>query len=269
MNDTVGSWGARNRPAAVSITFDNLGEAAEIALGIWDESVPYGNHYTATKALPKLLQLIDGISTTYFIEGINAEIYPDQVRQIHDTGVEVGLHGYCHEAWNRIGKDRQIEVLDTAEAAMEAIGIHCVGYRPPGGEASLDAQTMLAQRGYEYCSPLDFGATRLGEPLAVLPFQWRYVDAFMVDPLLNSVRYGSSGPLEPITPQAWLDDVDIAIDKLVENGAHGTFVLHPYLFGDDPAYWRSLETFVSKLRGREDIWLASCKEIVDWMQSGN
>ena len=39
-------WGPDGRRAALSITDDNLGEAAEVELGLWGDQ-PVGQHHTA------------------------------------------------------------------------------------------------------------------------------------------------------------------------------------------------------------------------------
>jgi hypothetical protein len=46
------SWGPDNRRAAVSITFDNLGEAADLERGLWPKDKPLGQHSSVTHSLP-------------------------------------------------------------------------------------------------------------------------------------------------------------------------------------------------------------------------
>ena len=66
------------RRAAVSLTFDNLGEAAEIELGLRGADEPRGGHWSVVCALPVVLEELAGVElpATFFVEGINAEIYP-------------------------------------------------------------------------------------------------------------------------------------------------------------------------------------------------
>src|SRR3954463_3462492 len=77
-------WGPDGRRAAVSVTFDNLGEAMDLAIGAWPEDAPVGQHYSITEVLPKILELLDrqGIRCTYFAEGWSAEVYPDALRAL-------------------------------------------------------------------------------------------------------------------------------------------------------------------------------------------
>jgi peptidoglycan/xylan/chitin deacetylase (PgdA/CDA1 family) len=81
-------WWPDGTRGAVSITFDNLGEAAELELGLRDASAPLGGHYSVTTALPIVLTMLSAVALqgTFFLEGINAEIYPDALHAIRDAG---------------------------------------------------------------------------------------------------------------------------------------------------------------------------------------
>ena len=65
--------------ATVSVTFDNLGEAADLERGIWPEDQRLGEHFTVREALPQLLSLLAGadLRATFFVEGLNGELYPE------------------------------------------------------------------------------------------------------------------------------------------------------------------------------------------------
>ena len=70
---------AVERGAAVKVTFDNLGEVTELARGEWPADEPLGRHFSVTRALPRILALLDelGLRATFFVEGRNTELYPD------------------------------------------------------------------------------------------------------------------------------------------------------------------------------------------------
>ena len=94
--------------ATLSLSFDNLGEAAELELGAIEPGAPPGNHFTATETLPALLDRLDerGIAATFFVEGINAEIYPELLREIAARGHELALHAWRHEQWGELSSRR-------------------------------------------------------------------------------------------------------------------------------------------------------------------
>ena len=80
----VTTWGPEGKPAAVSVTFDNLGEAADIGLGRWPEGQPIGEHPTVREHLPKVLEVLAeaNLRATFFVESFNATLYPDALRAI-------------------------------------------------------------------------------------------------------------------------------------------------------------------------------------------
>ncbi len=81
---------------AVSLTLDNLGEAAEQELGM---PTPTRGHYSVTTALPIVLADLAeaGVRATFFVEGVNAQTYPQALRSIVDAGHECAYHAWRHE----------------------------------------------------------------------------------------------------------------------------------------------------------------------------
>jgi hypothetical protein len=59
-DDTLlaGSWDPDGWRGAVSITFGNLGEAGEIAAGVWPTDKPLGQHSSVTN-LPTVLSVLE------------------------------------------------------------------------------------------------------------------------------------------------------------------------------------------------------------------
>lgn len=57
--------------------------------------------YAGTLGTERLLKLFreEEVHTTWFIPGHSIETFPDQCKQIHDEGHEIGLHGYSHEKY--------------------------------------------------------------------------------------------------------------------------------------------------------------------------
>src|SRR3954452_10409384 len=88
----------------LALTFDNLGEAAELEMGALPTGAPLGHHETALEVLPRLLgQLEDReLAATFFVEGLNAEIFPDLLREIDGAGHEVAFHAWRHERWGEL-----------------------------------------------------------------------------------------------------------------------------------------------------------------------
>jgi len=65
-----------NARACISITLDNMGEAADINRGLIPESDPVGDHHSVKVELPRMLEVLDryGVKVTYFVEGWNCDV---------------------------------------------------------------------------------------------------------------------------------------------------------------------------------------------------
>jgi peptidoglycan/xylan/chitin deacetylase (PgdA/CDA1 family) len=261
-----GGWGPESKPAALSVTLDNFGEAAEISFGLLPENYSTGRHETATTILPRLLPALGDLKVTYFIEGINAELYPRELTAISAAGHEIGLHAWRHEAWNRLSLAHQEKLLQMSLRAMKKIGLLPAGFRPPGGEISADALTLLRRLGFDFCSPLGSPGSRLEGDLAILPFQWRHVDAYLMDPVLNAYRSGNAASPVPLAAQEWSAILDHAIEEAVEHRRHLTVIFHPYLIGRHHDQWGVFERFLQRIRSRNDLWIANCAQVAGWIR---
>src|SRR3712207_2239473 len=110
-------WGPDARRAAVTVTFDNLGEAADLERWLWPESEPLGRHFSVRRMLPRILGMLEelGLHATFFVEGLNAELYPEALLEIANSGHEIGYHGWRHEYWTDLG-DRKSTRLNSSHA---------------------------------------------------------------------------------------------------------------------------------------------------------
>jgi peptidoglycan/xylan/chitin deacetylase (PgdA/CDA1 family) len=260
------AWGPAGKRASVSVSFDNLGEACDINMGRWPAADPVGYHYTATHVLPRLLAELDGLCITYFIEAVNAGRYPAQLRSLRDAGHEIGLHSWGHENWGRLTPDEQRSNLATSVAALRSIDVDPTGFRPPGGAIDADSLALLHENGFTYCSPVSASDTRirLQEGMVVLPFAWRHVDAYLIDPDLAGFRAANGDRDTPASADEWEQTVNHAFDEAVSAGQHLTVIFHPYLFGADECLWQVLSRFLRRVRASDDVWLASCREVAEW-----
>ena len=159
--------------ATVSVTFDNLGEAADLERGTWPEDQPLGEHFSVREALPQLLALLAGedLRATFFVEGLNGELYPEALDGLRAAGHEVAAHGWRHEPWHEVGDERE-----RLARTRDALG-GPVGFRPPGGGLNAASPALLTELGYRYASPpATARAGSTGSPC--LPFRWELIDAY-------------------------------------------------------------------------------------------
>ncbi len=255
----------------MSVTFDNLGEAAQLELGMWPPEVPEGQHFTVVDVLPRLLDLLATrrVEATFFVEGLNAEMYPQALHEIVAAGHEVAVHAWRHEEWAALDTEAELALLERATDAMRSIGIQPRGFRPPGGGLTEHTLGLLRDHGYSYVSPAGERAGLL-EGLAVLPFRWPLVDAYSYLPQFAGLRerYGQ-GP-DPHAPQEMRAEMVAALKNHAgqeqeghvgqeqeghvgqEEEGHLTLLFHPFstAFTGDPG-WEALDSVL-----RETVRLA-------------
>ncbi len=254
---------------ALCLSFDNLGEAAELELGALGPDAPLGDHFTATRVLPSLLDLLRerNLAATFFVEGLNAEIYPDALKAIAAGGHEVAYHAWRHEQWGELSAAEQAENLARGTAAFETIGLEIAGIRPPGGQLGPSGLEILSEVGLRYCSPAGEGAG-VQDGVAVLPFQWRHVDATCVLPSLGPVREQMNRSTDPLGPGDFLRYLEAEIEQLAIDGGFATFVLHlPMLDWWGEGRLGALLDRLAKRAATGWLWLAPCADVAEHVLS--
>jgi peptidoglycan/xylan/chitin deacetylase (PgdA/CDA1 family) len=251
--------------AAVSITVDNLGEAAEIELGLRAADEPRGDHYSVTTALPIMLDALAAarLSATFFVEGINAETYPDALIAIDEAGHEVAYHAWCHEDWSALDADAEAANLDRGLAALRKIEIEAVGFRPPGGRITPRTLELLESRGLRHCSPA--GSAAGIDRVVVLPFAWPAVDAFHVLPTFAALREHVTGVSEAGGADAVRAALLESIDEALADGVHTTLVLHTWMIELEIDAVRDVLARVRTAIDDGKLWAAPCRDVAAWM----
>jgi peptidoglycan/xylan/chitin deacetylase (PgdA/CDA1 family) len=247
----------------LSLTFDNLGEAAELEAG----AVPAepGRHFTAIRVVPEILAMLAEreLPATFFVEGLNAELYPGLLQEIAAGGHEVAYHAWRHEHWAGLTATEQAENLARGTDAFAELGLDLAGIRPPGGGLGPGGLGVLHEAGLRYCSPAGAGAGS-DRGLALLPFRWRDVDAGCLLPGLESVREEVAGRAEPLEPAAFLAALEAELERLMSDGGYVAVVLHLALLE-----WLGAERLAALLdraaaaAADGDLWVAPCAEVAD------
>jgi peptidoglycan/xylan/chitin deacetylase (PgdA/CDA1 family) len=213
---------------AVLLSVDNLGEVADMQRDAPPPISPPGGHPSVTVALPALLRTLHALdlSATFFVEGLNAQLYPDAVRAIAAAGHEIGLHAWCHEPWSELSPAEEDELLSRGLTAFRALGLEVEGFRPPGGELGPRTLSALAAHGLRWCSALGTPVARV-DGVACLPFRWPLVDAYYRLDSFADVRGGLGDALQAVSARAAAD----ALLAGLEAPADGPLVLilHPFL----------------------------------------
>jgi peptidoglycan/xylan/chitin deacetylase (PgdA/CDA1 family) len=235
---------------ALCLSFDNLGVDA---------------NSSAAEALPDLLRRLGehDLTATFFVEGVNAGLDPRALREIGAAGHEVAYHAWRHETWGELSTTEQAENLARGAEAFAELGLEIAGLRPPGGQLGPGGAEVLREAGLNYASPAGAGAG-VENGVALLPFQWRHVDASCMLPPLDAVRMQMTGSPGPIEPDAFATYLDKEIEDTEQEGGFMSIVLHLPLL--DWLGEKNLAATLDKLSSTQS-WVARCDQVADHIRA--
>ncbi|PIA96165.1 hypothetical protein CB0940_10527 [Cercospora beticola] len=289
MSATKSKW-PKGAKAAIVVTLDNMGEAADLDRNLWPQDQPIGNHYSVKQVLPQLLSILKkhDVKITYFVESWNFTVYPSAISdQLASAGHEIGWHAWRHEAWSRL-TDPEAERANIARSfgdeglkgfmqkggPGEEIKDIYKGFRPPGGivhgERTLK---LLREYGLRYISPAGHHAARVGieggkDSIVVLPFRWSTVDAYYYMETFAKLRTLKGVLPEEVQSAEVLKEWYIRqVDEAIEEGGYLSFLFHPFLTNaeDLVRVFEEVVEYLVKKRDAGEIWLARCCEVADWI----
>ncbi|MFN0163835.1 MAG: polysaccharide deacetylase family protein [Burkholderiales bacterium] len=263
---------APSKRGILCLTFDNMGNALEIAEG--RAGRPDAQEPGLAVGYPRLLDLLDELDLrgTFFIEGWNALHHPERVLELAERGHEVALHGWLHERFGTLERLRAQQVLYDGSTALASLGLTPTGFRAPGGLRGAHTAELLAELGYEYDSSAasaaemadidddrPVAATLLAPGLAHIP--WR---AAMVD----SIQYlrRRDRPRSPSEmAAAWI----AGIDRAATFGGVVTMVVHAYVSGVDAERLQAVRDALTYARARSNIDITGAGAIAERMLATN
>ena len=267
--ETTSVWGPDSCRAGVSVTFDNLGEAADLERGQWPENEPLGRHFSVKRTLPRILDTLEELAlrATFFVEGINAELNSEALLEISNSGHELGYHGWRHEFWPNLNPSNEARLLERGVRKMDELGVRPRGFRPPGGRLTPSSPELLESLGFTHCSPADTGIGFLGN-LVVLPFEWRLIDAYFFLPRFGGLRETDTGSSEPLPLVRFRETLNSALQGVVRDGGQLTLVFHPFLEEQEDRFgiMRGALEAVRDLTQDGLVWCAPCRDVASWVR---
>jgi peptidoglycan/xylan/chitin deacetylase (PgdA/CDA1 family) len=213
---------------AVLLSVDNLGEVADLQRDPSASAIPPGAHPSVIVALPALLRMLDELHlpATFFVEGLNTELYPDAVRSIAAAGHEIGLHAWRHERWSELSPAEEDALLTRGLQAFRGLGLAVEGFRPPGGELGPRTLEALGAHGLRWCSAVGTDVGRVNG-VATLPFRWPLVDAYYRLESFADVRRRLGDAPEPSSARVAADALLAGLEQPADGPL--VLVLHPFL----------------------------------------
>lgn len=172
---------------------------------------------------PRLLKLFKryAIRTTWFIPGHSIETFPEQMKEVVDSGHEIGAHGYSHENPVAMAPAQEEAVLAKSVELIEKLCARAPrGYVAPWWEMSPVTGELLLKYGFTYDHSQghnDFHPyyARVGE-------QWTRVDySKPAEQWMRPLRRGRPIPLVEISGNWYLDDLPPMMFIKASPNSHG------------------------------------------------
>lgn len=98
------------------------------------------------KYTDKLLDCLEenNAKATFFMLGQNVGYFPDTVKRMHESGMELGNHSYDHTILTSTTKDGVVQQMEkTNNAIREACGVPADVMRPPGGSYNETVASLV------------------------------------------------------------------------------------------------------------------------------
>lgn len=254
----------------VILSFDFDAESLWRSLGL-DTPTPLSRgQYGARVGVPRILALLEshGIPATFFVPADTARRRPEIVRQIHDSGHEIGHHGDMHESPANLSPEEEKRILETGIRTLEELtGEKPRGYRSPAWDLSPNSIRLFQECGFLYDSSMmgdDFRPymlTHEGNETNVLeiPVSWELDDAphFLFN-FFPAYLVGMSAPSKVL--EIWVSEFEGAY---AEKGVF-TLTMHPQIIGRYHRV-RMLEDLIRHMKGRPGVRFATCAQVAaEW-----
>lgn len=256
------AWPGGARCAA-TLCFDVDAESSYLSMGQQYarrlSSLSQGR-YGVRRGLPRILDLLDAynIGATFYVPGYTAELYPDEIGEIRDSGHEIGHHGYLHERPDTISPEQERVVMEKGlEALARTVAVRPVGYRSPAWEITPTTLELLDEFGFLYDSScmgedVPYVERYEGRSILELPVQWLLDD-------WPQFSYGEKGG-QPSNPDKVFQIWSAEFDGLYAEGGYFMLTMHPEVIGR-PHRMALLERLIAHINVRPGVWWATAEEV--------
>ncbi|MFY0741292.1 polysaccharide deacetylase family protein [Solibacillus silvestris] len=162
-----------------------------------------GPHPEVTKQILALLEKYNA-KATFFMLGSRAQYYPGLVRQVRDSGHEIGNHTWTHPVLTKMSiTDIEKEYNSTEEAIIHAIGENSTVFRPPYGAINDDVRNAIP------CKSVNWTIDTL---------DWKYRDSEKLFPMVKEALHNNAIVLMHDIHQSTADGLEPVLAYLQKEG---------------------------------------------------
>lgn len=221
--------------------------------------------YGARRGIWNILEMLDklGIRTTFFVNGVTAETFPEGVRAAHAAGHEIAGMGYNLDRVRTANWEREEAVVRRAKKALAQVcGVDIQGWRCPDYRISPQTFEVLAAEGFVWDS------TMLNDDL---PYQLKCeVKSLIEIPFTTSTSEkshvafpypmrGGPGGLASV----WNNEFDMLYRESDQEPRFLILSLSTWACGR-PTPLRTLRKFLERVIAHNDVQFVRCSEIAQW-----
>ena len=266
--------GDRNVAVVFNIAYEGWSDGVAPGLGPMGNPLPSGvfdtnalswGTYGQTRGIERLLRIMDRLrlSASVMTSGIFAERSPSIVKAMADAGHEIVAHAWAQDIVPAKLTPPQVEadIIRTTDALAAVCGRRPRGWISPRGTPSSYSAHLLLAAGYAwhgdvfdddrpYVQAFDDGE------IVAIPLTMEIND------LPHAMRFGRS-------PRQFID----TFDDLLTRGLHGEdeaimidVTAHAHVYGRPAGAW-AFEEIGHRVRGRDDVWVATRQQIADHARS--
>jgi peptidoglycan/xylan/chitin deacetylase (PgdA/CDA1 family) len=233
------------------------------------DSLNYGwREYGSRVGIFRLLERMQdvGVRGTAIVNSEVPRRHRSATRRIQDSGWAWVAHGRDNST---LQKDMSIEeerayLIEVTEDLERSLGVRPRGWLGPARVSTLATNDLLAELGYDYALDWSnddqvYDYTVATGRLACIPY------SVEVNDIVAYVLHGQ-------TAAQFHDTIVDHFSELYDTGDRWPAVLglsiHPFLSGQ-PSKVRALTDALQAMAEREDVWMATSDEIVDWYYGGS
>lgn len=223
--------------------------------------------------LERVLDVLEeyDIKSTFFVPGAIIENYPDKIEMLRDGNHEIANYGYKHENFGLLEKDSQRKILEESNKIIKDFtGKFPRGFRVPHGEINKDTYDLLEEMGFDYDSslmddylPYDLSIDDHPYNILEIPIQWQNYDfpyfGFNYSPAFPAGQ-GRIAPYSEVL-ENWIYEYE----GYKEKGLCFVLQIDPQTMGT-PGRILILKKFLDYIKEKDDTWIGTCEEIVDYIK---
>ncbi|CAG9982994.1 unnamed protein product [Clonostachys byssicola] len=167
-------------------------------------------YFSAHVGVPRLLKVLRGLGienkVTWCLPGHSIETFPEETRAIVETGAEIALHGYAHEASSQMTAEQERDVLLRCIQLCEGLtGKKPRGYRAPFCKLEERTINLLQEHNFLWDSSL----THNDSSPYFLPKNMAAIQPIDFDPEVKAETWMKPSPSFAAHPKSTLVEIPI------------------------------------------------------------